>query len=277
MLLVLEGTDGVGKDTVIDELCKMDDRFIKGLSFPRLKNLDCGTPEIYRKFIDWYFNSDEYHYTSSETGYFILAIDKYLATDTLFKFQQDPNKFYVINRYNLSGVVYSLYDFVKYMMDFKNGVPGHNIKIEKFMDQMKYINSFLINPQYNILITASDKNIEERLKFRNKDSKYDDVEKSLQIQRLYKAFYSTEENVFSSYMFNICGTSTRYTTISNDNSPEETVKEIIQYLDNNLPMYDNNNNIPLNEYLDKLYELDSTTQYPKKEIIDEIGELLEKK
>lgn len=78
-------------------------------------------------------------------------------------------------------------------------------------------------------------------------------------------------------MFNICGTSTRYTTISNDNSPEETVKEIIQYLDNNLPMYDNNNNIPLNEYLDKLYELDSTTQYPKKEIIDEIGELLEKK
>ena len=158
MLVVIEGPDGVGKTTLINNLInmypKIYDKF--PLSFPTYKKhlTNSKTPQYLRDKLYDYLLNDKRGDISDLQFQYINLIDKVMQYSEFTEYK-NRDKIYLIDRYKASGYVYG----VSSMLD-SNLFNGN----EKFI---RYVNeqmvSLIEDPSFDIFLYAEPEYVMKRI------------------------------------------------------------------------------------------------------------------
>jgi thymidylate kinase len=187
MLVVIEGPDGVGKTTLINNLInmypKIYDKF--PLSFPTYKKhlTNSKTPQYLRDKLYDYLLNDKRGDISDLQFQYINLIDKVMQYSEFTEYK-NRDKIYLIDRYKASGYVYG----VSSMLD-SNLFNGN----EKFI---RYVNeqmvSLIEDPSFDIFLYAEPEYVMKRIDKRNDDrSAYETEELIKVICREYVHYFNT--------------------------------------------------------------------------------------
>lgn len=206
MIVVIEGPDGVGKTTLINNLIKTHPSTYQKfpLSFPTYKEhlLNSKTPQYLRNKLYDYLLKDERGNISDLQFQYINLIDKIMHYQEFIEHKQNKENIYLIDRYKASGYVYG----VSSMLESKL-FDGNNSYVRYINEQML---SLIEDPDLDILLYADPECLIDRIDSRNETKSV--YEKEHIIKMICKEYV----NYFNSYI-------TKGAIVDATNPPEEVV------------------------------------------------------
>jgi len=173
VLVQIEGTDMVGKTTVVKLLCKeleKENIKVKVLVFPSRKT-KIGS------IIDEMLKKSKFDWNEAVIFQLLQTANRLEFYKEIEKWRKKQDRVLVLDRYVLSGLVYGKLDGVPY-------------------DSLMSLQLLLPPPQLNIVLTAREESLERRLKEKTQLEIYERIEKILEIQKEYiKVSKDYEKNV----------------------------------------------------------------------------------
>lgn len=223
MLLVLEGPDAVGKDTIAEALSnyKSDDfsyTFCFGFSLPTYKMVPKNETESkIRHVIKSYLNKTNTSITPFEFQVY-ATIDKYLCMQKMNSLKKEKSIIYIVNRFISSAIVYGLVDECRFNQE----------------DALYILNTLhkpLCKPNFDICLMCPLDVILSRLSDRHDISIYETKNKLEFIIDMYYKLYSNDSlNDIYPKDSNI-----PYTIINNFNrSADDVCLEIVRFIKDNV-------------------------------------------
>ncbi|MHA1722546.1 MAG: dTMP kinase [Candidatus Baldrarchaeia archaeon] len=173
VLVQIEGTDRVGKTTVVKLLCKeleKENIRVKVLVFPN-RETEIGN------IIDKMLKKKKFQWSEAVVFQLLQTANRLEFYQEIKKWRERRDAVLILDRYVLSGLVYGKLDNVPY-------------------DSLMSLQLLLPPPQLNIVLTANRESLERRLKEKIQPEIYENIEKILEIQREYiKVSKDYEKNV----------------------------------------------------------------------------------
>ena len=215
MLISIEGPDAVGKDTIVNTLTEKFG-YIHACNYPTYKlhkDNDNSIQNRIRGMLKDYLSGEQ---KMSHTTFQIFAFfDKFQDYNKLMKYKQSK-KLYLLNRYIASSWVYGILSAAKQL----------DIDIKTFMEIMKGINSFLVQPDIDVAILADIEVIKRRITERSDAaSVYEHDEYITNVVECYTYMYTSESNLVYP------GTIPHTTFMNNgDKTPIEVATDIDTYI-----------------------------------------------
>ncbi len=162
MLVVIEGPDGVGKTTLINNLIKayptMYDVF--PYTFPTYKKniTNSKTPQYLRDKLYNYLMQDKRGDISDLQFQYVNLIDKMMHYDVIVEYK-NKDKVYLLDRYKPSGYVYGVSSMLQ-----SNVFNGNEKQIRYISEQML---SLLVDPTFDVFLYAEPIHLMSRIHLRN--------------------------------------------------------------------------------------------------------------
>jgi len=173
VLVQIEGTDRVGKTTVVKLLCKelkKENIRVKVLVFPN-RETEIGN------IIDKMLKKKKFQWSEAVVFQLLQTANRLEFYQEIKEWRERRDAVLILDRYVLSGLVYGKLDNVPY-------------------DSLMSLQLLLPPPQLNIVLTANRESLERRLKEKIQPEIYESIEKILEIQREYiKVSKDYEKNV----------------------------------------------------------------------------------
>jgi len=188
MIVVIEGPDGVGKTTLINNLVKEYPLLYKKfpLSFPTYKKdiHASKTPQHLRdKLYDYLLNEERGNISDLQFQY-INLIDKVIHHNDFIKYKEDRETVYLIDRYKASGYVYGVSSMLE-----SNLFNGNEEFIRYVNEQMI---SLVEDPTFDVLLYADHICLLDRIDDRNeKKSVYEKEHLMKCVCREYIRYFNT--------------------------------------------------------------------------------------
>jgi len=173
VLVQIEGTDRVGKTTVVNLLRKeleKENIKVKVLVFPN-RETEIGN------IIDKMLKKKKFQWSEAVIFQLLQTANRLEFYQEIKEWREKQDAVLILDRYVLSGLVYGKLDNVPY-------------------DSLMSLQLLLPPPQLNIVLTANKESLERRLKKKTQPEIYENIEKILEIQKEYiKVSKDYERNV----------------------------------------------------------------------------------
>ncbi len=181
VLVQVEGTDGVGKTTVVNLLREELDKEnvkVKVLVFPS-RETRIGS------IIDEMLKKRKFEWNEAVIFQLLQTANRLEFYKEIEKWREKKDSVLILDRYVLSGLVYGKLD----------GVPYNSLMTLQLL---------LPPPQLNIVLTANRESLERRLKEKTQLEIYERIEKILKIQKEYmEVSKDYEKNVEQKFSLSI--------------------------------------------------------------------------
>lgn len=181
VLVQIEGTDGVGKTTVVNLLCEELDKEkvkVKVLVFPSRET-------IIGSIINEMLKRRKFEWNEAVIFQLLQTANRLEFYKEIKEWREKKDSVLILDRYVLSGLVYGKLD----------GVPYNSLMTLQLL---------LPPPQLNIVLTADRESLERRLKEKTQLEIYERIEKTLKIQKEYiEVSKEYEENVKQKFSLSI--------------------------------------------------------------------------
>jgi len=173
VLVQIEGTDRVGKTTVVNllrEELEKENIKVKVLVFPN-RETEIGN------IIDKMLKKKKFQWSEAVIFQLLQTANRLEFYQEIKEWREKQDAVLILDRYVLSGLVYGKLDNVPY-------------------DSLMSLQLLLPPPQLNIVLTANKESLERRLKKKTQPEIYENIEKILEIQKEYiKVSKDYERNV----------------------------------------------------------------------------------
>ena len=181
VLVQIEGTDGVGKTTVVNFLRKELDKEnvkVRVLVFPS-RETRIGS------IIDEMLKKRKFEWNEAVIFQLLQTANRLEFYKEIERWREKKDSVLILDRYVLSGLVYGKLD----------GVPYNSLMTLQLL---------LPPPQLNIVLTANRESLERRLKEKTQLEIYERIEKILKIQKEYmEVSKDYEKNVEQKFSLSI--------------------------------------------------------------------------
>lgn len=181
VLVQIEGTDGVGKTTVVNLLREELDKEkvkVKVLVFPSRET-------IIGSIINEMLKRRKFEWNEAVIFQLLQTANRLEFYKEIKEWREKKDSILILDRYVLSGLVYGKLD----------GVPYNSLMTLQLL---------LPPPQLNIVLTADRESLERRLKEKTQLEIYERIEKTLKIQKEYiEVSKEYEENVKQKFSLSI--------------------------------------------------------------------------